>query len=537
MAVIDLTAEREVREIGSEVADLTDALNLVIQQLDGIGDSSDSAMLAKRERLLSKKAGFIKRLKAAQIAERNADNEARLSADRDDRMGAIPQLREATKAEIRTWLKKNDYYYTHADATYWLYSPRSEDPWSPHARSTLVNHDPRLDSRSTYFDLFTEVLQEDKRWFRNNARTFAKVGSETLNMLRWNFLQPQEGEPHWVFDMLLTSLAGGKRENIEHIEQVLVAKWNDPSNYTLPTIVIADDGGTGKSLFAEKFLPVLFGEDLVAPNVAMDEITGQFNGHLMGKAVWFINENRADKNDHDGIKRILGSKTIRSERKGKDAMKAANTALVFVVGNFTLGAIKLSGTEVDRRFSILKNSKPLFTYTREVLSMTDEEAKMWMWNEGQKVISDPTEVAKWLNHILNKHGKLTSVLGLHGDDYKEMLEGQADTATQVFRMFFQSEAWVRDGYFKQGTMFNYYADYCRKHTIRSMSNQRFYSEAEAWLKRNEIPFERKVSAWGDSTASLFIRIDPLQVSTSTNNDYIFFTKDANERTLWKVEID
>jgi hypothetical protein len=36
---------------------------------------------------------------------------------------------------------------------------------------------------------------------------------------------------------------------------------------------------------------------------------------------------------------------------------------------------------------------------------------------------------------------------------------------------------------------------------------------------------------------LFIRIDPLQVSTSTNNDYIFFTKDANERTLWKVEID
>lgn len=481
--------------------------------------------------------------------ERAVKSEERQAA-KDAKMSALAEYDEADlvegiKADIREWLKKNDYSYTHSDATYWLYTPGNREPWSAHARSTLVNHDPRLEGKSQYFKFFTEVLQDDGRWFRDHARTFAKVDGHTLNMLRWNFLQPREGEHHWVFDALMASLGGGKQENIEHIERVLISKWFNPSNYTLPTIVMNDPGGTGKSLFSEKLLPVIFGTALVAPNVSMDEVTGQFNGHLQGKAVWFINENRADKNDHDAVKRVLGSPTLRSERKGKDAKMADNTALVWVAGNFSGGAIKLSGSEVDRRFSIFSSTNPLWTYTGEVLGLGEEAAKAWMWDTGQHIISDKDEVARWIAHLLAKHGELKQVAPLHGQDYQEMLEAQMSVNNQVYRLFFTSEAFTKPvGYFKQGTMFSFYVDYCKRHGIRVMSNMRFYSEAAAWLAQHTTAYERLgpvkwVEADGKlTTASIFYNPGVIVPSRFKDNDPLFFSKDSiSGKVTWLVGID
>lgn len=469
MSVVDLNQEREKRAAQpSEV--LAQAITKIDSQLDRLAahDDTESALLSAK--LYKEKGTLVRKLVMAQKQEeRDAYKAAQASLP-------ASVVDEEVKTDIRTWLKDNDYYYTHSDATYWLYTPGARSPWSPHPRSSLVNHDTRLDSRSPYFDLFTEVLQEDSRWFRDHARTFAKVGPHTLNMLRWDFLPPMapaEGESHsWMFDALIHSLSGGKPENVEHIEKVLVAKYLNPANYTLPTIVISDGGGTGKSLFAEKLLPTIFGHDLVAPNVSMDEMTGQFNGHLHGKAVWFINENRADGNDNDAIKRVLGSPTLRSERKGKDATLTDNTALVFVAGNFSLGAIKLSGTETDRRFSILNATSPLKAYVAEIMGTSEKVAEEWMWSTGQHIIGNADEVAMWLHHLIQKHGQTTHVLALHGQDYEDILEAQAPTNEQVYRYFFASHAWKKEGYFKQGTMFNFYSDYAKRQGFRPMSNQR-----------------------------------------------------------------
>jgi hypothetical protein len=551
--VYDLQEERELR--ASPLDSLLTARVLLDAQIADMGDPADlpANKRDKMATLMSKKAGLDKRITAEQKAiTKEANDEARRQfisgLDKDE-------LEEEAMGEIRRWLKSNDYYYTHSDATYWLYTNNAPDKWTPHSRSSLVNHDPRLDTRNTdYFRLFTRVLHADGRWFRNHARTFAPVGPGTLNMLRWDFLKPKPGTHNIVFDLLMASLGDGRKENIEHIEKVLVAKLLNPSNYTLPTIVLSDDGGTGKSLFAEKLLPTIFGHDLVAPNVAMDEVTGQFNSHLTGKAIWFINENRPDANDQDGIKRVLGSATIRSERKGKDAKSASNTALVFVAGNFTLGAIKLAGTEVDRRFSILCNRKPLHYYTAEVFGLDAEAAKTWMWDTGQHLISDPEEVAKWLNHLIEKHGRVSQVMALHGEDYHNMLKGQADTAQQVYKTFFNSEAWNTDGYFKQNVMFNFYSHYCRKHGVKAMSNQRFYAEALRWAKINGVNVERKMGAnWETTeksyigkpaavtttTASLFVNPDTLDLPKGrfASNDALFFDTDYKDSVQWHVEID
>lgn len=542
MSVIDLATEREARApLQSEVLQISiNTLDAQIAKLIGNDDAESALTLSK---LLKEKSTNLNKLVLAQKRE---EREAFKAAQ-----AAIPTaaVDEELKADIRTFLKEADYFYTHSDATYWLYTPGARSPWTSHSRSTLVNHDPRLDSRSPFMDLFTEVLKEDNRWFRDHATTFAKVPAHTLNKLRWNFLKPTpapEGESHsWVFDTLIYSLAGGKTENMEHIEKVLVAKYLNPANYSLPTIVISDGGGTGKSLFAEKLLPVIFGKDLVAPNVSMDEMTGQFNSHLHGKAVWFINENRADGNDTDAIKRVLGSATLRTERKGKDATQTDNIALVFVAGNFSLGAIKLTGTEVDRRFSILNATRPLKSYVAEVNTaignpMSEAEAAEWMWNEGQHIISDPTEVAKWLHHLIEKHKGATTVLALHGEDYRHLLDAQASTNEQVYRAFFTSDAWIKDGYFKQAMMFRFYGDYMKRNGNRmAMSNQRFYAEAEAWLERKGIPYERvPVIRYDGSTASIFWNpTHGHRPGSVPSNDRQFGAMDDKKNITWIVDID
>lgn len=524
----NVTATPNAGERASQT--IQDAIDAIEAQIVLIKGSSEPASLREFGKLCTEKANLITRRDRALKREAAEEKKAAQAAELEGL--DVEELREATKMDIRKWLKANDYYYTHRDNSYWLYTPGDREPWTPHSRMSMVDHDPRLSPRSPYFALFTEVLQEDGRWFRDHTRTFAKVGPQTLNMLRWDFLKPQEGQHHWVFDTLMMSLGGGKAENIAHLEKVLLAKLHNPGNYTLPTVVISDDGGTGKSLFAEKLLPTLFGQDLVAPNVSMEEITGQFNSHLQGKAVWFVNENRADRNDHEAIKRVLGSATLRAERKGKDAKLTDNTALMLVAGNFSLGAIKLSGTEVDRRFSILKSTGiTLKSLTSKKLGITEAEADQWMKAKGQHIISDPAEAAKWLNHLIAKHGKVTDVLALHGQDYQDMLDAQMDVTQQVYQLFLTHPCWTTpdEGMIKRKTMFDYYVDYCRRHNIRSMTNQRFYAEAEKWMKRKGIDFMKKTVKWGGSTAEVYLNPNCTQ-KHPTDHHFV-------ELGEWKVSID
>lgn len=283
MSVIDLNQEREARAPQqSEV--LAIAIAKVDAQLDRLAAHDDTESTLLMTKLWKEKATLVRKQITAQKQE---EREALKAAQASLPASAVD---EQIKADIRTWLIDNDYYYTHSDATYWLFTPGARSPWMPCARSSLVNHDVRLDSRSPYFDLFTEVLHEDKRWFRDHARTFAKVGPNTLNMLRWDFLPPvapAPGESHsWVFDALIHSLSGGKPENVEHIERVLVAKYLNPANYTLPTIVISDGGGTGtrSAISAWSALMILIG---TTDDPLPQELVGQVVEARRGRPLMF----------------------------------------------------------------------------------------------------------------------------------------------------------------------------------------------------------------------------------------------------------
>ena len=177
-----------------------------------------------------------------------------------------------------------------------------------------------------------------------------------------NFCQPIETNTyHEVFDLLFRSLGGGKPENIEHLEKLIVAKWQHPDNYLLPCVVFADGGGTGKSVLMAKFMPTVFGANNVAANLSMEQVFGKFNKSIAAKVIVFCNEAPEDKQDDKGILRVVHSPTVPIEAKGKDPIDLVNTGLYFIGTNPKSGgyAIRLAYNDVDRRFSIMHGTHPL----------------------------------------------------------------------------------------------------------------------------------------------------------------------------------
>jgi hypothetical protein len=66
----------------------------------------------------------------------------------------------------------------------------------------------------------------------------------SLNLLRLEqFCQPIEANGyHEIFDLLFTSLGGDKAGNVEHLEKLILTKWQHPKNYLLPCVVFAEGG-------------------------------------------------------------------------------------------------------------------------------------------------------------------------------------------------------------------------------------------------------------------------------------------------------
>ena len=55
------------------------------------------------------------------------------------------------------------------------------------------------------------------------------------------------------------------------------------------------------------------------------------------------------------------------------------------------------------------------------MGCTQEEAHDWPRTEGSKIARDPTEVSKWLGHLLSRWGGKPTPKALHGSDYQRLL--------------------------------------------------------------------------------------------------------------------
>lgn len=458
--------------------------------------------------------------------------------DEDDQREADRKLvKDFIRSKV---LRERDYNYVHDMEKFLLHQPLTNE-WITVSPNSLKNDFGMLDTRSPNYELFIEVLKEDGRWFFGRTSSVRNIPGK-LNMLRPKMLQPEAGDYHPIFDLLVASVCGNKTENIDHLEKVIVAKWHNPANYLLPVVCFNDDGATGKSLFVGKVMTTLFGASAVAPNTRVSDFVGQFNGHLAGKLVILINENADDRYDEDAMKRLTGSETVSFTNKGQMPYDADCIWLLFVSGNGLSGSIALTGGDVDRRFSVITGGEPLYTYTVEYLRIaedphaTTEDAQAWMKSTGQHILSDPVQVSRWLNALIAKHGPITDVPAHHGADYQAAVAVQKSVHVGVFEAFFSDPAFA---YARRGLLYEFYTHELRnQRRSATLGKGKFYKAADQWLAKSGLPIITTKANWGGSTAEVFAtsamtggKARPSLVP----NDHTYVTQ-KDGKTVWKVSL-
>lgn len=525
-AVTNIAEARKASEVETLQASL-DAINLKIAEL--AADVTAEAVSAFT--VLKERAAVVEKALRAAIRKEKAE-----PADDAD-LDAAAEIIERTKAEIRVWLEENDVNFVASSGVYWRHDPQA-GTWDTMSAMSLAKVFPTIGSRAAYA-VFDEVMTEEKRTFMRTTYSFRPQAGNVLNLLRYRFAEAQDGEHHWIFDVLMRSLCGGQADAIEHLEKLILSKWQRPDNPGLPVPVFMDaSGGTGKSVFAEKVLPNIFGKGAVAPNVSMEMITGSFNDFGVGKAVVVINEAADGKADFDRVKALIGSSTLVCNPKGLKAFEVEQTAWHLIFGNERNSVVRITGTEVDRRWSVIKPTRPLVEWLAEDLSrqigetVTVEDARTWLSEDGMKIIADPDQAAKWLGSLVRRHGVVGDVQRLHGADYQSAADASKPLCVQVFEAFFDPADLKPVA---RKTVWELYAEIVRADRVRfPMGRNAFFAELDAWLAKQRPQLETVNKKLGSARTNTSV-VQPIGCHYPPDQ-LDWYSQDERGNREWYVEI-
>nr|WP_086494244.1 DUF5906 domain-containing protein [Novosphingobium panipatense] len=520
---------------------VTDALSQRIAtlgvELSSLATRDDAASMARFRVLNDERTALIKQ-RDQEIRREKASGRFELSPDeRAQRDADIA----AVKDDLRAWLQTRDYYYVQSTERFWLHKPATGE-WIMSSERALKNDRRSLNDRLE-FDLLLEVMREDGRYKDTLTYSFAEQADDVLNLLRVNFVGPlDDGQaPHWIFDTVIRSIGGDKAENIEHIEKLVLAKYLHPEDITLPALVLQDDGGTGKSLFVSVLLGTLFGHRFIADNLSMADLVGKFNSRLEGKVVWFVNESAKGTYSLDDLKRKLGSSTFSIERKGIDSISVPMIAWMVISGNDLAGSVLLSNNDTDRRYSVVKGGAPLSAYVAPTLDCSRAEAVKWVKDTGSKILGDPSEVGRWVNAMIKKHGDPGSVDGLHGEDYAALAETQKSIEEAVLEAVFLRSDF---DYIRRPVLYDFYRAECRRQGRNARRDRVFFATAVKWLAEHQPDIVRTQANIGHgkrvTSSHIFHRANPLDVSTprvELNDDRWFESDSVTGRKTWLIEVE
>ena len=237
------------------------------------------------------------------------------------------------------------------------------------------------------------------------------------------------------FDILMHCVGGGKKENIEHLEQWLGFKYCHPEAVAnTPNLDIGGNpGGNGKGLYAT-LAKTIFTQTCVV-TAAAKEISAGFNANWANAVIIHYDEPEEDELPNSKIKNATGSDQQRIEKKGIDAYMADRNYSILFTSNNENGVARLTGTRTgeDRRYSVLITNIVLTDYLMETENLSFEDAKE-RTNQIAQLVKDDKEVAKWLGHVMMKHNcySMTVLPPLHGIDYANRFEDQKSILHRAF---------------------------------------------------------------------------------------------------------
>ena len=357
-------------------------------------------------------------------------------------------------------------------------------------------------SDRTAFNLFVEEMGEAGLRFQKtyNSLQHEFHGQLNLNTFDLQKLQPKEGKPHFLFDVLMTSLSGGDPEGAKHLKQIIGYKWLNPSDFKLPMVTWSGKGGTGKNLFM-RALEIIFGNGSMT-STSLSAIS-QYTDSIMNKMVVFLDECPLSSENTEIIKSISGNPSMPFNSKhGRNGNMEINF-LMFASSNNHKGPVLLAGTGPDgedRRFSplILENTlkEILDNYLDSNLELLGEETVNNITNTKGNTdfwdshILNEDNLAVWLNECINEATSLKGkkIKAYHGPSYDKLVSIQADTPIKILlaNVFTKPDfEWI-----SIDTLTSLYRKYVENDSARvkksAIGSANMKHHVEQWLKNNKL---------------------------------------------------
>ena len=425
------------------------------------------------------------------------DNVINLNAKREQKrrksQSEKEQEQEDLLAAASDWHQEKQLREVLSKGCYFV--KRQDGKWLGVKRAHFANHYPEWTTK--FAQAVTSIMEMRGHTYLDVTYTYKTCHADVLNLLdRSGWLELDIGDYHWLFDVLIQSLGGNKPPNIEHIEEVLVYKYQNPASYTLPCLVIHGEGGVGKNVLVDTVLYLLFGRQTYS-GVA-DDIIGDFNALVKGMAVVMIDEAEADAISETKLKHMLNRARLTINDKGIPQYEIDNTPLYLIGSNKSEGGVWLDRSQADRRYSVLHVKKGqslaywvalhmgLIPADQKYISEDEpayQQATRWLKSEGSKILSDPTQIACWMGSLFLKHGDKPEPLPLHGDDFKRLMDIQKPMDERVFEAVFNDPDF---DHIERRVLHKGYVALCDEDgQKRHLKEMKFYEKLRDWVERNK----------------------------------------------------
>ena len=158
-------------------------------------------------------------------------------------------------ADAEQFIRDNDIHYVLKSGKYFVWR---ENEWIAIPPANFKRFFPGWNK--DFAETVTHSMESMGRVHKDLTYSYRDLpNGDYFNMVsRKNWLKPAEGQHHWLFDVLMFTLGGGKDENIEHLERVITYKYMHPEEFRLPCLLIHGEGGIGKNLLVDKILHLIF---------------------------------------------------------------------------------------------------------------------------------------------------------------------------------------------------------------------------------------------------------------------------------------
>lgn len=356
----------------------------------------------------------------------------------------------------------------------------------------------------------TTLLQDAGQCYADVTYSFSEVPRDILNLMdRSRWLEPEAGDYHWLFDVLMQSLGGGKQPNIEHLEHVITYKYMKPETFTLPCLMIHGEGGVGKNLLVDCLLRTVFaGQTLSA---LAGNIIGNFNGLVKGKTVVLIDESDKDTTDDAKMRHLLQKEKFPVNDKGIPQYEMQNTPLYFVSSNKSGGGVWLNRSHADRRYSVLhvRKGQPLEYWIarherwipaeQETMVETDlpfARATEWLKANANRILEDKAQVANWIGAMFLRHADKPEPVALHGEDFHRLMDIQKPAHEMICEAVFHAEDFT---HIRRVTLYRGYKAICKDNNRLAKGDQKFFESVREWLAICKLPIVE--DKWRQSTGS------------------------------------